>query len=106
MAGFFVSNVEGFTGCVGNRIILPWGQAKFVRVFKPGVSTTTFRDYRSEVRVSQHIYPWSRCYASRLGGDYIFAPVRRESAKAVVEHQIGSRLCRKYSFVATTSAGN
>src|SRR5687768_13570586 len=82
LAGFFVANVERLAGCVLDRIVLPWGEAEFVRVLEPGVSAAAFREDRAELRVRDDVDPRCRSRLAGREGDDILVPVAGESAVA------------------------
>src|SRR5439155_21902696 len=94
LAGFFIPNVKGLAGEVAHRIVKPRGEPEFVCVFKPGVSTTIFRNDRAERWIGQHIDPARGCDLPGMQGDDVFVAIRGETAEPVVKNEITPRRLR------------
>src|SRR5450830_1954870 len=71
---------------------MPWREAEFMRIFAPGVGLAALGYHRAELGIGQHIRPWRRGLLRLTGGDYIFASIRRKTAKAIFQYQF--TLCR------------
>ena len=88
MAAFLVAKVQGFAARIADRIVGPGREPELMRVLLPGVGKPALGDDRAEVRVGEHIHPRGRGQLPLSCGDDIFAPVRGETAQAVVEGQV------------------
>ena len=87
--GFLVSNVDRLTWRIAHRVVRPRREAVLPAVSGPGEAATGFRDQGAEFRVRHDVAPRSGCRVGRAQVDHIFAAVRGEPAKTVVEEQIG-----------------
>ncbi|MCY1394871.1 hypothetical protein D9M71_97990 [compost metagenome] len=87
MPGFFVTYIDGLATGVGERVVMPGAQTKFVSVFHPGIGAATFGNHRAEVRVGQHVGPWRRCRPARLQVHHVLAAISAEAAVGVAQEQ-------------------
>src|SRR5205823_828341 len=88
VAAFFIANVKGFAVRITHRIVRPWRQAEFVRIFTPRVGRAALRDDGSKRTVRYHIHPRSRRHMIACGRNDVLAAVGCETAKTVEENQV------------------
>ncbi|MNO88052.1 hypothetical protein D3C76_794870 [compost metagenome] len=87
MPGFFIAHIDRLAAGIGDRVVVPRAQAKFVGVFHPGVGATAFGNHRAEVRVGQHVGPWRRRRLARLQSHDVLAAIGTEAAIGVAQQQ-------------------
>ena len=86
---FLIAQIEDFCWSVGYGIVRPWRDPVFAAVDSPAEAASRFGDEAAEIVVGKNVGPGRWCRLSCFEMNYIFAPVRRETANAVVEQQIG-----------------
>ena len=79
-AALLVAQVERLARGVADRIVVPRGQAEFVRVLAPGVTGRTLAHHATELRVGKHVRPRRRRGLSVAELDDVFAAIGREPA--------------------------
>ena len=105
MAALLVTQVQGLAARIADRIVGPGRKPELMRVLPPGVGKPALGDDRAEVRVGEHIHPRGRGQLPLSCGDDIFAPVRGETAQAVVEGQVQARRKRHRQGFGTMGPG-
>src|SRR5580704_5233927 len=86
-SALLITHVKGFSGGVGNRIVVPGRQTKLVRILCPGVTAAALRNYCPECRVCDHIYPGHGCCLSRLQGYDVFTTVSSKATESIVKNE-------------------
>src|ERR1044071_5391990 len=82
--GRLIANVKRLARRILDRIVSPRSEPELVRVLKPGVSTATFGNDCSEIRIRQHINPWRRGDLIWLKRDDILVPIASEADRKSV----------------------
>src|SRR3954463_4300281 len=80
MARRLVAQVERFTAGVLDRVVLPRGHAAGVRILGPGISRSTFRYHRTEIRVGEDVAPRGGRTGAVVENDHVLRTVIREAA--------------------------
>ena len=88
--GLFITQVNGFAAAIGDRIVVPGRQAKFVGIFGPGIGTAGFRDHRAEMCIGDHVDPGRGCRIGREPGDDVLTAIGAEAAIFVAQQQEGT----------------
>jgi len=83
-----IADVEGLAGGILHRIVVPWRQAEFMGIFRPGVAGSALGNNRPEIGVGQHIDPRCRSDLAVDQRDDILTAVVGEAAITVVEQQV------------------
>src|ERR1700756_4147540 len=85
LSGFFIPKIKGFTAEIGDRIVVPGRETKFMRILGPGVSTAGLRHHSSEIWVCQDVNPRNRRSGPGIQGDNVFATVCIKAAGSVIK---------------------